>query len=46
MFMHVVIVASISGFQTVGDLTVSSNCTVVLQADGSDRQKTALDRIN
>jgi len=43
--MHVVIVTSTTGFQTVKNLTVNSNCTVVLQADTSDKQKTVLVRL-
>jgi hypothetical protein len=40
--MHVVIVSSMTGFLTGKNLTASSNCTVVLQAGASDRQKTVL----
>jgi hypothetical protein len=40
--MHVVIVTSPIGFLTGKKLTVSSNCTVALQAGASDRQKTEL----
>jgi len=43
--MHVVIVTAMTGLQTGKNLTVNSNCTVVLQADTSDKQKTALVRL-
>jgi hypothetical protein len=43
--MHVVIVTSMTGFQSGKNLTVSSNCTVVLQADTSDKPETVLDRL-
>jgi hypothetical protein len=43
--MLVVFVTAMTGYQTVNNLTVSSNCTAVLLADGSDRQNTVLDRI-
>jgi hypothetical protein len=44
--MLVVFVTAMTGCQTVNNLTVSSNRTVVLHADGSDRQNPVLDRIN
>ena len=43
--IHVVIVTAMTGFQTGKNLTVNSNCTAVLQADTSDKQKTALVRL-
>jgi len=36
---------SMAGFQTVKNLTLNSNCTVVLQADTIDKQKTVLVRL-
>jgi hypothetical protein len=44
--MLVVFVTAMTGCQTVNNLTVSSNCAAVLQAGGSYRQNTVLDRIN
>jgi hypothetical protein len=44
--MHVVIVTSMTVFLTGNNLSVSSNFTVVLQADASDKHKTVLDKIN
>jgi hypothetical protein len=42
--MLVVFVTAMTECQTVYNLTISSNCTAVLQAGGSDRQNTVLDR--
>jgi len=37
--VHFVIVTAITGFQSGKNLTVSSNITVVLQADASDNEQ-------